>query len=167
MKKKIILGGLTVVMATAMATGSVYASSPSEFANKRASKNTAIQQQDKDDLLVRHEAMEKAFANNDYNAWKELMKNREGRVVSVINATNFPKFAEAHRLINAGKFEEGKKILTDLGVMKKMTMNKLKKDGEAENGKHLGKLQNKDCNQDQTKKFSGLQNKFKKNSDDK
>ena len=143
MKKKIILGGLTVVMATALATGSVYAS-PNEFANKKDNKHTAIQQQDKDDLLVRHEAMEKAFANNDYNAWKELMKNREGRVVSVINAANFPKFAEAHRLISAGKFEEGKKILTDLGVMKKMQMKKFKKEGTPADANHLGLSKNKD-----------------------
>ena len=142
-KKRIILGGLTVVMATAITAGSVYAA-PNDFANKKSNRHTSIQQQDKSDLLVRHQVMETAFVNNDYNEWKELMKNSEGRVVRVINETNFPQFAEAHRLIKSGKFEEAKKILTDLGVMKKMTNKEWKKELKRDNnGKHLGLLKNK------------------------
>jgi len=63
----------------------------------------------------RHEEMTKAFENNDYNAWKELMGGR-GRVSQVINEENFPRFAEAHRLALEGKTEEATKIRQELGL---------------------------------------------------
>lgn len=63
----------------------------------------------------RHEAMQKAFENNDYNAWKEQMNGR-GRVSEVINEENFAKFAEAHRLAEEGKYEEADQIRKELGL---------------------------------------------------
>src|SRR4030043_1220880 len=63
----------------------------------------------------RHEAMTKAFENNDYNAWKELMQGT-GRVTQVINEGNFARFAEAHKLALEGKTEEAKSIRTELGL---------------------------------------------------
>src|SRR3989338_6649130 len=65
--------------------------------------------------VERHEAMEKAFENKDYNAWKNLMQGK-GRVTQVINEKNFAKFAEAHKLALAGKTEEANKIRTELGL---------------------------------------------------
>ena len=53
----------------------------------------------------RHEAMTKAFENNDYNTWKELMQGK-GRVTQVVNEENFARFAEAHKLALEGKTEE-------------------------------------------------------------
>lgn len=63
----------------------------------------------------RHEQMEKAFDNNDYNAWKNLM-NGKGRVTNVVNEGNFNRFAEAHRLMEAGKNDEANKIRQELGL---------------------------------------------------
>lgn len=63
----------------------------------------------------RHEAMEEAFTNNDYQAWKELMGDR-GRVTQVINETNFARFAEAHRLAEAGDKDGAKQIFQELGL---------------------------------------------------
>ncbi len=63
----------------------------------------------------RHEAMQKAFENNDYNAWKEQMNGR-GRVSEVINEENFAKFAEAHRLADEGKYDEADQIREELGL---------------------------------------------------
>lgn len=63
----------------------------------------------------RHAAMEKAFETNDYNAWKALMSGK-GRVTQVINAQNFPKFAQAHELAEQGKFDEANKIKAELGL---------------------------------------------------
>jgi len=63
----------------------------------------------------RHEQMEKAFENNDYAAWKNLMQNR-GRVTQVVNEGNFSRFAEAHRLAEQGKVEEAKKVRQELGL---------------------------------------------------
>ncbi len=65
--------------------------------------------------VERHETMEKAFENNDYNAWKNLMQNR-GRVTQVINKDNFAKFAEMHRLVEQGKTQEANQIRQSLGL---------------------------------------------------
>lgn len=63
----------------------------------------------------RHEAMEKAFANNDYSAWKNLMQGR-GRVTQVVNQNNFSKFAKAHKLAEQGKYAEANAIREELGL---------------------------------------------------
>ena len=63
----------------------------------------------------RHEAMEKAFEKNDYNAWKSLMTGR-GRVTQVVTPQNFAKFAQAHKLAEQGKTDEANKIRAELGL---------------------------------------------------
>lgn len=63
----------------------------------------------------RHAAMEKAFENNDYDSWKELMQGR-GRVSQVVNKENFAKFAEAHKLAEQGKMTEATMIRKELGL---------------------------------------------------
>lgn len=63
----------------------------------------------------RHEAMQEAFANKDYNLWKELMTGR-GRVTQVINEQNFAKFTEMHQLRLDGKTSEADQIRTELGL---------------------------------------------------
>lgn len=63
----------------------------------------------------RHEAMQKAFENNDYNSWKKLMNGR-GRVMQVVNEGNFAKFSEMHRLMLAGKYDDANKIREELGL---------------------------------------------------
>jgi len=63
----------------------------------------------------RHEAMEKAFENKDYEAWKNLMQGK-GRVTQVITKENFAKFVEAHELAEQGKIAEAQKIREELGL---------------------------------------------------
>jgi hypothetical protein len=63
----------------------------------------------------RHEAMEKAFETNDYNAWKSLMQGK-GRVTQVVNQDNFAKFAQVHKLTEEGKTVEAQKIRQELGL---------------------------------------------------
>ncbi len=63
----------------------------------------------------RHVAMEKAFETNDYTAWKNLMQG-QGRVTQVVNQGNFAKFAEAHKLSEAGKTQEAAAIRAELGL---------------------------------------------------
>lgn len=63
----------------------------------------------------RHEAMQTALNNNDYEAWKNLMQGK-GRVTEVINEQNFSKFAEAHKLAEEGKFEQADAIRKELGL---------------------------------------------------
>lgn len=63
----------------------------------------------------RHDAMVRAFEDNDYDAWRALMG--EGRrVTQVINEKNFPQLVEAHNLALQGKIEEANKIRAELGL---------------------------------------------------
>lgn len=66
----------------------------------------------------RHVAMEKAFDNNDYEAWKNLMSGK-GQVTRVINKDNFKQFAEAHKLAEQGKYSEADTIRQNLGLKTK------------------------------------------------
>jgi hypothetical protein len=79
----------------------------------------------------RHEAMQKAFENNDYEAWKSLMEGR-GRAKDVINKDNFARFAEMHRLMNDGKTDEANKIRAELGLGQGRM-------GDGQRGKGLGR----------------------------
>ncbi len=63
----------------------------------------------------RHDAILKAFQNNDYDAWKSLMQGR-GRIMQVINKDNFSKFAQAQQLALEGKTAEAQKIRAELGL---------------------------------------------------
>jgi len=66
----------------------------------------------------RHEAMEQAFENNDYNSWKQLMEQNahRGRVMDVINKSNFAQFAQVHELMEAGKIDEANALRQQLGL---------------------------------------------------
>jgi len=66
--------------------------------------------------VERHEAMTEAFANKDYNAWKNLVSGNKGRVAQVINESNFGKFVDAHNLALQGKTDEANKIRAELGL---------------------------------------------------
>jgi len=63
----------------------------------------------------RHDSMEEAFENKDYNTWRELMDSR-GRVTDVITEENFEKFAEIHNLVQEGRLEEAKQLREELGL---------------------------------------------------
>jgi hypothetical protein len=63
----------------------------------------------------RHEVMEKAFEENNYNAWKEQM-NGQGRVSDVVTEENFSRFAESHRLGEAGETAKADEIRKELGL---------------------------------------------------
>ena len=64
-------------------------------------------------------AMDKVMTNNDFAGWKALM-TEDGRMPGVIKKidTNaeFLKFAEAHRLQDAGKTVEANAIRAELGL---------------------------------------------------
>ena len=63
----------------------------------------------------RHEAMQKAINNVDYESWKNLMVGK-GYVNQVINKDNFAKFAQAHKLAEQGKYAEADVIRKELGL---------------------------------------------------
>ena len=99
----------------------------------------------------RHQAMEKAFESNDYDAWKEQMNGR-GRVSEVINEDNFVKFAEAHRLAEEGRYDEADKIREELGLK---TRNGERVGGGYGNrgGRGYGRMNNENRGQNQGGNF--------------
>lgn len=106
MKSKKYLIGMSMLVATAGLVGSaLYASAYQGDPNVKGPNYSA----------ERHEAMTKAFENNDYSAWKDLMVGK-GRVTQVVNEGNFSQFAQAHKLALEGKKDEANKIRTDLGL---------------------------------------------------
>jgi hypothetical protein len=63
----------------------------------------------------RHQEMEQAFEDNDYQAWQNLMQGK-GRVTQVVNEDNFAQFVQAHQLAEEGKIDEARQIRQELGL---------------------------------------------------
>jgi len=62
----------------------------------------------------KHNAVQKAVETKNYNEWKKLMEGRP--ILNKINEGNFAKFAEMHKLMTQGKFQEANKIRAELGL---------------------------------------------------
>ncbi|KKP61191.1 MAG: hypothetical protein UR85_C0004G0082 [Candidatus Nomurabacteria bacterium GW2011_GWF2_35_66] len=60
--------------------------------------------------------MTRVMTNNDYEGWKNLVKNKVGRVDEVITKDNFSKFALAWSLAKEGKIKEANIIRKELGL---------------------------------------------------
>lgn len=63
----------------------------------------------------RHIAMQEAFANKDYDAWKALMPE-QAQVTTIINKDNFPRFVEMHDLMISGDYDDANAIRQELGL---------------------------------------------------
>lgn len=100
-KRYVGLAVLTLIMAAGITSASAYQGDYTE-----AGPNCTPE---------RHEIMEVAFDNNNYNLWKDQMSDK-GRVADVINQDNFDKFAEAHRLGQAGDKAGADAIRAELGI---------------------------------------------------
>lgn len=60
------------------------------------------------------EAARTAIEKNDYNAWKAAVG--DNGIAEKINADNFSKLVEAHKLMQDGKYDEAKTIREELGL---------------------------------------------------
>jgi hypothetical protein len=104
--KKIILGLGT--LALVLGISGAIASSASAYRGNPTVKGPNYS-------MERETAIKKAFATNDYIAWKALMQN-QGKVTQVINKDNFAKFAEARKLALNGDNAGANKIRQELGL---------------------------------------------------
>lgn len=66
----------------------------------------------------RHEIMEQAFENKDYNTWKEIItqNGRNPRVINVVNEENFETFIQAHEAGENGDYELAAQLRAELGL---------------------------------------------------
>ncbi len=64
-----------------------------------------------------HQALRDALEARDYTSWSELVGDR--KVGSLIDESNFDKFAEMHELFKAGDKDAAKLIAEELGLHKR------------------------------------------------
>lgn len=113
-------------------------------------------QEKRAEFKAEHEAMRKQmdtiFANNDYDAWVEIMQSKPGyeKFADKITPENFAKFSEMHNLKQAGDHEGAKAIAEELGLPGKI------KGGKRFRGMHKGEF--KDVNGDGVCNREDLQN---------
>jgi hypothetical protein len=69
---------------------------------------------------ARHEKATQAINDVNYEAWKAALTEGDctPRVVDLVTAENFARFAEAHRLADAGKTVEADAIRAEIGLPK-------------------------------------------------
>jgi len=65
-----------------------------------------------------------AIENNDYNAWKTAVGDNP--ISEKITADNFAKLAEAHKLMQEGKYEEARALREELGLGGRGMMGEMK-----------------------------------------
>ena len=104
MNKKIVIAsviGAVAVGAIAVATGTyAYRGDATKFGPNYTPE--------------RHAAMQKAFENKDYAAWKAQMGERGA--ARVVTEKNFARFTEMRRLMLEGKTAEAQAIRAELGL---------------------------------------------------
>lgn len=73
---------------------------------------------------ARHEAIEQAFDNFDYDAWVALMteNRRHLRIVDVVTEDNFVTFVEAHETGKSGDVERASELRAKLGLNNRMSL---------------------------------------------
>lgn len=93
--------GLLGLGAVALATGTyAYQGNPAKFGPNYTPE--------------RHEAMQKAFENKDYAAWKTQIGERGA--ARKVTEQNFARFSEMHKLMLEGKTIEANAIRAELGL---------------------------------------------------
>lgn len=87
------------------------------FFKDKADKNPPAEMQ------AERTALNQAFTNNDYTAWKTLMETRKNEMAkkvdefsAKITEDTFNKLVEIQKLIAAGKKDEANKLRQELGV---------------------------------------------------
>jgi hypothetical protein len=102
---------LTVITTVGLATASMAASRNNGSVN---GKNLGVNQADREahraEMEVKRTETQAALTAGDYNAWVKA-EGENAPILTKINATNFARFAEAHKLQ-----EQARTIMTELGL---------------------------------------------------
>ena len=100
---------LSILLLSLVTIGGVFAYSGYNADNKELNPNYSEE---------RCEAMQNAFENLDYEAWKEIMEQnpRKGKVLDVITEENFDIFVQAREARLAGDDETAKELMASLGL---------------------------------------------------
>lgn len=117
MNKKFVIGVATLAMAGVV--GNVLATNAYTGDNDNQQNNVSHWNWSNN----MRDAMKKAFENNDYDAWLKLMNGMNSRMKNIINRDNFPEFAQMHRLMWEGNFDEANKIRQELGLPARQGMS--------------------------------------------
>lgn len=119
MQKKYLIPAVLIIGLMAISSVSVFAAT-AEFQKTRGEGNfaglTSEERTEKmEEVKALHEEMQKAVISEDYEAWVKLVEKMPGgsERMDAITKANFPKFAQAHKLM-----AEADTIFTELGLEK-------------------------------------------------
>ena len=109
--KMYLLASVLGLVVTTLAVSSL--ASAGELGNKFAGRN--IDPARLEEMQERHDAMQTALENGDYDAWKGIIDSRP-RISDVITEDNFDQFVEMHQLMQDGDREGAQEIAEELGL---------------------------------------------------
>lgn len=106
--------GATFVSANAAANNRNNLAAKANFGQNMTEDQREAREADREahraDMAARHEAVQAALDNSDYDAWVAA-EGENSPMLEKINADNFPQLLEAHKLM-----EQAHQIMTDLGI---------------------------------------------------
>ena len=107
MKKATIFGLLALMVVGIVASTSLVSAYREDYSEKGPNYSEE-----------RHESMEAAFDQSNYQAWYALMTEdgRHPRVVDVVTETNFATFVKAHEAGESGDSETASRLRDELGL---------------------------------------------------
>ena len=96
-----------------------------ELTAEQTADMQAKMEERKTEMEARQTKMQAIFDSGDYNAWKASIEEEQAKrvnVLDVVNADNFAKFAEMHKLMQDKDFAGAKVIADELGLPEGMGM---------------------------------------------
>ncbi|MDD3861390.1 MAG: hypothetical protein PHP74_00645 [Candidatus Gracilibacteria bacterium] len=119
MQKKYLVPAVLIVGLMALSSVSVFASTYDSQKPRGEGNFAGLTQEERtekmEEMKALHEEMQKVVLAGDYESWAKLVEKMPGgsERMEVITKDNFPKFVEAHKLMNSADA-----IFTDLGIEK-------------------------------------------------
>lgn len=122
-RNSLIMSGLLALTLGLGVSGSAFAYQ-GDYLKKSPSYNQKFESQ-----------MSQVMINQDYESWKQLVKNKIGYVDPLITKDNFDQFVEAWKLAKEGKIKEAN------AIRKGLEFNKMHRDRELNGERHgMGRM---------------------------
>jgi polyhydroxyalkanoate synthesis regulator phasin len=120
MKKTLLIAAIALII-----TASTVSLVDAQMRNKENLNRPEFTEEMKAEIETRRAEMENQrteiqniMENGTYAQWKEMMDSRP-RITDYITEENFTQFQKAHKLKQAGNYEEAQKIIAELGIESK------------------------------------------------
>jgi hypothetical protein len=121
-KNKITIGASILAAVIVIAGAASFSYAFSRGGGNGFFKDGTGKNQNQEEMKAERTALEQAFTNNDYAAWKTIMEEQKNGMAkrledfsAKINEETFSKISEMKKLISEGKIEEANVIRQELG----------------------------------------------------